>query len=237
MMRTKIFISAILTITVPLSIFCFILPIGALNANDSERDIYRSNKNEHMKISLTFDDGPHPRYTRQILDILDEYKIKATFFVIGVNADNYPNTLSDIIERGHEIGNHTYSHPHVSNITSENLKDEIEKCESSIYCLTDCKTKLFRPPEGMLDDSISKVISSLDYKTILWDIDTRDWAHTPPNDIAKNIIDNISSGDIILMHDYIAYNSPTPEALRLFIPNLLERGFSFVVVSELIGTR
>lgn len=236
-MRSKAFISVILAVTVPLSMFCFILPIGASNENSSDNNIYRSNKNKYMKIALTFDDGPHPRYTHQILDILDDYKIKATFFVIGVNADNYPNTLSDIIERGHEIGNHTYSHPHVSKITSEDLRNEIEKCEASIYCLTDCKTKLFRPPEGMLDNSISKVIGNLDYTTILWDIDTRDWAHTPPADIASNIIENISSGDIILMHDYISYDSPTPDALRLFIPNLIQRGFNFVVVSELIGTQ
>ncbi|MBR2336034.1 MAG: polysaccharide deacetylase family protein [Clostridia bacterium] len=188
-----------------------------------------------MKIALTFDDGPHPRYTGQILDVLEEYDIKATFFVVGVNAKNYPDSLIDVIKKGHEIGNHTYSHPHVSGLNTYTLTDEVEKCESTIYGLTDYKTKLFRPPEGMIDADVRTVLRSLDYKVIMWDIDTRDWAHEPPEKIAENVISNIASGDIILMHDYIGHNSPTVEAIKIFIPVLLEKGYKFVVVSELIG--
>lgn len=200
-------------------------------------DIYRKKENEEMMIALTFDDGPHPRYTPVILDILDEYGIKATFFVIGVNATNYPDTVVEVINRGHEIGNHTYSHPHVSKINSDKLQEEIELCESTVYELTDYKTKLFRPPEGMIDADVKNVIRNLDYKVILWDIDTRDWANTPANKIAENVIQNVASGDIILMHDYVSYNSPTPEALRIFIPELLKQGYKFVVASELIGVK
>ena len=170
--------------------------------NDKDVDIYHNNKNEYMKIALTFDDGPHPRYTPLILDILDEYDIKATFFVVGVNADNYSDTMESVIKRGHEIGNHTYSHPHVSCLDSYTLKNEVEKCESAIYGLTDYKTKLFRPPEGMIDADVRSVLRSLEYKVILWDIDTRDWAHVPP---------------------------------KIFIPELIKKGYKFVVISELIG--
>lgn len=230
-------------IRITAAIFALMLPIvfvlnmiGA-KAVDKNIDIYRKNENEYMKIALTFDDGPHPRYTPQILDILDEYGVKATFFVIGVNAEYYPDVVEEVIKRGHEIGNHTYSHPHVSCLNSDNLKVEVEKCESVIYGLTDHKTKLFRPPEGMIDADVRSVLRSLDYKVILWDIDTMDWAHTPPKSIAENILDNITSGDIILMHDYVAHNSPTPEAMRIFIPKLIERGYRFVVVSELIGLK
>ena len=200
-----------------------------------DADIYRKKENEQMKIALTFDDGPHPRYTPQILDILDEFGIKATFFVIGINAVNYPDTAMEIMRRGHEIGNHTYTHPHVSGVDSDSLKKEIEECESVIYELTDYKTKLFRPPEGMIDTDVRNVIHCLDYKVILWDVDTRDWAQTPAEKIAEKVVSNVSSGDIILMHDYVSYNSPTPEALRIFIPKLLSMGYKFVVVSELIG--
>ena len=198
-------------------------------------DIYRKKENDQMKIALTFDDGPHPRYTPQILDILDEYGIKATFFIIGINASYYPDTVAEVVRRGHEIGNHTYTHPHVSKVNSDSLKREIEQCESVIYELTDQKTKLFRPPEGMIDTDVRTVIHSLDYKVILWDIDTRDWAQTPADKIAENVVQHVSSGDIILMHDYVSYNSPTPEALRIFIPKLINMGYKFVVVSELIG--
>lgn len=213
--------------------FCNIMCAAA--SSDEDVDIYRKNENEYMKIALTFDDGPHPRYTPQILDILDEFGIKATFFVVGVNAENYPDSMESIIKRGHEIGNHTYYHPHVSCLDSNTLRREVEQCESAVFGLTDYKTKLFRPPEGMIDADVRSVLRSLDYKVILWDIDTRDWAHTSPNEIAENIIEQAAAGDIILMHDYIAHNSPTPEALRLFIPILQKKGFKFVVISELIG--
>ena len=225
-----------LTVLVLLLLFnmiCSFTAVGALS--DEDEDIYRNNENDYMKIALTFDDGPHPRYTLRILDILDEYNIKATFFVVGINAENYPDTIENVIKKGHEIGNHTYTHPHVSCLNSQNLKCEVERCESAIYGLTDYKTKLFRPPEGMIDADVRSVLRSLDYKVILWDIDTRDWAHTSPQEIADNVIDNIASGDIILMHDYIGYNSPTIEAMRIFIPQLLDKGYRFVVVSELIG--
>lgn len=225
-----------LTVLVLLLLFnmiCSFTAVGALS--DEDEDIYRNNENDYMKIALTFDDGPHPRYTPRILDILDEYNIKATFFVVGINAENYPDTIENVIKKGHEIGNHTYTHPHVSCLNSQNLKCEVEQCESAIYGLTDYKTKLFRPPEGMIDADVRSVLRSLDYKVILWDIDTRDWAHTSPQEIADNVIDNIASGDIILMHDYIGHNSPTIEAMRIFIPQLLDKGYRFVVVSELIG--
>lgn len=208
---------------------------GADQKGECDVDIYYKNENSYMKIALTFDDGPHPRYTGQILDVLEEYDIKATFFVVGVNAKNYPDSLIDVIKRGHEIGNHTYSHPHVSGLNTYTLTDEVEECESTIYGLTDYKTKLFRPPEGMIDADVRTVLRSLDYKVIMWDIDTRDWAHEPPEKIAEKVISNIASGDIILMHDYIGHNSPTVEAIKIFIPVLLEKGYKFVVVSELIG--
>ena len=228
-------LSYCLTLIIIINILCQITPIGAEDDIAKDADIFRKKENSSMKIALTFDDGPHPVQTPQILDLLDKYGIKATFFTVGVNATYYSDTLDLISRRGHEIGNHTFSHPQVSSLDPETLKSEVETCESTIYGLTDRKTKLFRPPEGMIDSDVKKVLGKLDYKVILWDIDTRDWAHTPPKKIAQNVIDNICSGDIILMHDYISYNSPTLEALELFVPVLLEQGYSFVVVSELIG--
>ena len=204
--------------------------------SDFDVDIYRKHENESKKIALTFDDGPHPRYTPQILDLLDQYNIKATFFIVGVNATHYSDVLAEINNRGHEIGNHTYSHPHISKVNQTTLKREIEECEETIYQLTDRKTKLFRPPEGMIDSELLKALKNLDYRIILWDIDTRDWAHTSPNEIAEHVINKVSSGDIILMHDYIGKNSPTCEAMKIFIPALKEQGYQFVVVSELIDS-
>ena len=230
----KRFISLCLSIIL---IFLFISPISISAYSNEKIPVYRKIKNDGHKIALTFDDGPHPRYTPQILDILDEYNIKATFFVVGVNAKYYPEALELIAQRGHEIANHTYTHPHVSSIDTEKLKREVEDCESEILSLVDERTKLFRPPEGMIDESILGALSKLDYKVVLWNIDTRDWAHTPAEKISEHVISNISDGDIILMHDYIGRNSPTPQALRLFLPVLIERGYKFVTISELIASQ
>ena len=200
-------------------------------------DVYRKNDNPYKKIALTFDDGPHPKLTPKILKILDKYNVKATFFTVGINVHYYPETFEEIVAHGHEIGNHTYTHPHVSHVGKATLKSEIEKCEDEIYEHGEYKTKLFRPPEGMIDNGITTLLKELDYKVILWDIDTRDWDHTSPEDIANSVVNKVSSGDIILMHDYISYSSPTPEALELFLPILIEKGYQFVTVGELIGLK
>ncbi len=233
-MKARGICSVALTVALIVNMVCSVFTVQVYS-EDSDVDIYRKNQNEYKKIALTFDDGPHPRYTPQILDILDYYGIKATFFIVGINAVNYHEALEEISRRGHEIGNHTYTHPHVAVLDADRLNSEVEKCESAIYGLTDHKTKLFRPPEGMVDSQVKNVLKNLDYKVILWDIDTLDWAHTPSEAIRDNVVKHIASGDIILMHDYISYNSPTPEALKLFIPELLNMGYKFVVVSELIG--
>ena len=228
-------ISFALSVIAIINILCQFNLTGAEDALTKDADVIRKKENSSMKIALTFDDGPHPVQTPKILALLDKYRIKATFFTVGINATYYPDTLELVAKRGHEIGNHTFTHPQVLSLDSETLKSEVEKCEATIFELTDRKTKIFRPPEGMIDADVKQVLGKLDYKVILWDIDTRDWAHTSPSNIAENVISNISSGDIILMHDYISYNSPTIEALDIFIPILLEKGYSFVVISELIG--
>ena len=210
---------------------------AAEGAEYDHSDVYRKNENQYKKIALTFDDGPHPRLTPKILEILDKYKVKATFFTVGLNVHYYPETFEEIVAHGHEIGNHTYTHPHVSRIDTSALKDEIVRCEEEIYEHGEYKTKLFRPPEGMIDNGVTSLLKELDYKVILWDIDTRDWDHTPAKTIADMIVKKVSSGDIILMHDYISYNSPTPEALEIFLPILIEKGYQFVTVSELIGLK
>lgn len=222
-----------------LSLVCLLqTPVAAYRAHENDGsavEIYRHKENTQKKIALTFDDGPHPRYTPEILEILDTYGIKATFFVVGENAEHYPDTLEEVIRRGHEVGNHTYTHPHLIRENYTGLVEEIWRCESAIYRFGECRTKYFRPPEGLVDTDVRVAASKLGYSVILWNIDTRDWAHTPPAKIAANVLSHVHSGDIILMHDYIGHNSPTPEALRLILPELLAQGYTFVRISELIG--
>ena len=188
-----------------------------------------------MKIALTFDDGPHPRYTREILDILDDYGITATFFVVGENVEYYPESFAMLLNSGHEIGNHTYSHPRFNNNQPGGIQEEIGKCHALLKDKFGYEATLFRPPEGRLNESVKTASTEWDYKIILWNVDTLDWKHTPPQQIADHVVSGVRSGDIILMHDYISYNSPTPAALRIIIPRLLAHGFQFVTVSELIA--
>jgi hypothetical protein len=115
------------------------------------------------------------------------------------------------------------------------MRREIVSCEEAIASLTESPVRFIRPPEGEMSDTVRQVAGSLNYRIVLWDVDTRDWAHTPPDAIARHILDTVQAGDIILMHDFIGYNSPTPEALRTVIPALLERGYRFVTVGELAG--
>lgn len=194
-----------------------------------------ADKNKPIKrIALTFDDGPHPKQSRQIMDVLDKYGIKATFFVIGINAKNYPGIIGEELKRGHEVGNHTHTHPHAARLDREALEKQILECEQQIFAQTGKTVRLFRPPEGAMSTQMRQMVHDLGYTNVLWSLDTRDWAHTPPEDIAQNILQNAKNGDIILMHDYIGANSPTVQALELFIPGLIEQGFTFVTVGELL---
>ena len=191
----------------------------------------------HKRIVLTFDDGPHPRQTLQILDLLDRYGIKATFFMIGINVQNYPQAAREVAARGHEIGNHTETHSHAIRLDDALLQSEIVQCEREVLAQTGKHCKLFRPPEGALTDSMRNTIKRMGYVNVLWTLDTRDWAHTPPDRISDYIIQNAKNGDIILMHDYIGANSPTLQALETFIPVLLEQGFTFVTAGELLQNK
>ncbi len=188
-------------------------------------------------IALTFDDGPHPVYTPEILDILEEYGIKATFFTIGQNVEWYNDVFRMEYAAGHEIGNHTYSHLNLRQLPYKSVCREIEQAENLVYESVEYRTRLLRPPEGAFGNDLCKAAAELDYTVICWSVDTLDWAHTPSDRIVQNVLENVKGGDIILFHDYISGDSPTPEALRTIIPALLDEGYRFVTVSELLNLK
>ena len=206
----------------------------AAEGDSREGIVYHSKKNDRMEIALSFDDGPHPRYTPEILSILAEYGVHATFFMVGENVGYYPDAATAVLEAGHEIGNHTFSHHRLRQMSEGEIREEILACEDAISSVAEYRPRFIRPPEGCMNDGLRQAAAELDYRIVLWDIDTLDWAHTPPATIARHILDEVEAGDIILMHDFIGHNSPTPEALRLVIPALIERGYRLVTVGELI---
>lgn len=199
--------------------------------------IYAANRDAGKYVALTFDDGPHPKYTEEILDILKENNAKGTFFVIGMNAESYPELVRREYDEGHEIGNHTYSHPDMNKISVAKALEEINKTQDIISDITGSAPQLFRAPGGIFSDELIGKIEEIDCKPILWSWrqDTRDWSRPTVKYVVSTVIDNLQNGDIILFHDYNQKGSPTPDALRIILPKLKEMGYETVTVSELIS--
>ena len=230
--------SVVRRLTLVMAITVVWLSLGCFSCHAAQpKGVYSKNVNATQKIALTFDDGPHPRYTEQILDILNRYHVTATFFMIGCNISYYPESFQKILESGCEVGNHTYSHRRVKEMTEREIIRELISCEDMISKAGGEKTTLFRPPQGALNNSVMQIAESLGYTVVLWSIDTLDWAHNPPAEICQNVIDSVENGDIILMHDYVSGTNTTCHALELLIPALLERGYEFVTVSQLLTER
>lgn len=191
-------------------------------------------RDERKLVALTFDDGPHPEYTAKILKILYENDVRATFFVVGSNAERYPGLVRAEYDLGNEIGNHTYSHRVCVKDSDRMISDEIKNADKIISDITGEVPTLFRPPEGKIGGMSHDLYKSLGKRIILWDVDTRDWAHTPVDKIVKNVKENVRNGSVILFHDFVKPPSPTPESLGIIIPYLRENGYEFVTVSELL---
>ena len=211
------------------AIFLQSVPVSADSA------VIRSGNPDSMKIALTFDDGPHPYKTNVILDLLEQYGIRATFFVVGENVSYYPEPLKRAVALGHEIGNHTYHHTPLSGSCEKTVTEEIEKTEEIIFQTTGYRTTLFRPPEGSYNQCALNVAQSKNYRVILWTVDTRDWENPVADTIVSNVTANVKGGSILLFHDYMSKKSHAIEALRILIPNLLAKGYEFVTVSELLA--
>ena len=212
----------------------FLLQAPGVFANAEVR-VYHSVATDKKQIALTFDDGPHPSLTPKILQILAKYNVSATFFMVGQNVINYPQAAREVINAGHEVGNHTFTHPHIATLGDASIMEEIGRCEDALEELCEYRPHLLRTPEGAMSASLERCLAGEDYILVLWSLDTRDWDNKSTAGIVQAVLDNVKSGDIILMHDYISYHSKTPEALDVIIPALLSQGYEFVTVSELLG--
>lgn len=206
--------------------------------------ITRWGANLDKKIALTFDDGPDPNYTPQILDILKKYNVPATFFVIGTNANSHPNLLKRIVNEGSELGNHTYFHPNISLISNQQFQIEIAATERLFEGLLGRKSLLFRPPyaEDVEPENPQQVAplvetTGLGYYTIGMHIDPQDWNKPGADVIVKNVLDGAKNktGSIVLLHDSGGNRTQTIEALPKIIEGLQAEGYQFVTTSGLMG--
>ncbi len=194
-------------------------------------DVYRGSGDG--VIALTFDDGPDEKKTDEILAVLDEYNVKATFFMIGKNVSLYPDVAARVIAGGHEVGNHTFSHGYMTNSSISDVEKEIALANDAIFGAAEYEPHFLRPPGGIYDENVITAAKNSDLLLALWSVDTHDWCHRSTNDIANDVLSRVTDGDVILMHDYVYGESHTAEALKIIIPALLERGYEFVTISDM----
>lgn len=183
---------------------------------------------EPRKIALTFDDGPHPVYTEQMLELLKEKGVPATFFLLGQNVEQYGELVKEIAEDGHLIGNHTYHHVQITTLSTEQAFEEIDKTSRLIEELTGKGTEYVRPPFGTWNEGLE---AELNLIPVMWTIDTLDWTTGNVDWIVDQVVKKAEENDIILMHD--SYKS-TVQATERIITRLQAEGFEFVTVDEVI---
>ena len=184
-------------------------------------------------IAMTFDDGPHATNTAKLLEMAAKRHIKLTFFVLGECVEQNPTVLQREVAEGHEIGNHSWSHPNLAKLSDEAVRSQLQRTEDIIFKTAGVKPKLMRPPYGELTKRQRTWVNhDFGYKVILWDVDPLDWKRPGPSVVARRIIAGTRPGSIILSHDI---HPPTIEAMPQVFDALLAKGFKFVTVSELLA--
>ena len=185
-------------------------------------------KTEKKRIALTFDDGPHPIYTPQMLKLLKEEQVPATFFLLGENVELYGDVVKEIAKEGHLIGNHTYHHVQITSLSLEEACKEIQETSDLIEELTGTGTEYVRPPFGTWNEKLEERLNLI---PVMWSIDTKDWTTQNVDWIVRETVKHAEDHDIILMHD--SYQS-TVDAVKRVIEQLEAEGFEFVTVDEII---
>ena len=180
-------------------------------------------------IALTFDDGPHPRTTPQLLSILREYNVKATFFLVGMMAEAHPDLVREESRAGHLIANHTYHHVNLLRIPEKYIGVELEACSMILEDITGKKPRLFRPPGGNYSPTVSKIVRQLGYTTVLWTNNPGDYAGTGKSSVEAKLMSRLSRGGIVLLHDGV---KDTLVLLPKILSALKREGYSFVTIED-----
>jgi peptidoglycan/xylan/chitin deacetylase (PgdA/CDA1 family) len=199
----------------------------------ARRLAYNSVHTSLPAIAITFDDGPHPELTPKLLDILKERGIRATFFVIGKNVETYPEIARRIVAEGHEIANHSWSHPALSKASAERVRSEITKTNAIIERVTGVRPFFMRPPYGATNQALNRRMNDeFGLKVIMWSVDPQDWRFRNALRVSSQLIQNAKPGDILLAHDI---HASTIAAMPATLDALLAKGFRFLTVSELLA--
>lgn len=214
-----------------LGLVCSLLYETHLVLDDTAR-VIRKVPTTHKVIALTVDDGPHYKTTAELLAVLREKQVKATFFVLGANAEAHPDMVARAVADGHEIACHAYSHKWLNRMTPAEAAAEFDRFEAVTGAVAP-KPKFFRPPDGAYNDAVVALARERGYTTVLWSIDTGDWRLLPVEQVVKNAVNNAHPGGIMLMHDG-QYPLPTPQAAGIIIDTLRSQGYQFLTMTELL---
>ena len=178
-------------------------------------------------IALTIDDGPDPVYTPQVLRVLHQYRVTATFSMIGLNVAAYPLLARAVAEEGHHIANHTWTHSDLARMPVHRVHTELTRTSQAIHSATGAHPQLFRAPYGAWSAAVIRQCERMRMVPLDWSVDPRDWARPGVRSIVRNIMHNTQPGSIILEHDGGGNRSETVEALRIVLPRLLHQGYHF----------
>lgn len=195
------------------------------------------NREAVKRVALTFDDGPDQLYTPKVLDILHEYGVPGTFFLVGTQVEKFQDTAKRIVDEGHSIGNHTWNHTDLSKLSAAAIREQIRKGDEALKKATGTVPSLVRAPYGAVSKTLKTELSKLGRELIGWTVDPRDWAGTSVEAMRKNVNDTVRPGGIILLHSFGGKNGDlnnTLELLPLIIDDLHQEGYEFVTIEELL---
>lgn len=190
-------------------------------------------RRDRPKVCLTFDDGPHPAFTHQVLDVLERYGIVATFFCVGLHASAFTGEIERMSAADHEIGNHSWSHPFLPDLSQRQLDRQVRETGEAIRAISGTTPALFRPPYGSQTPKVLSWLTQHQVNVAMWDVEAFDWAMPGSSEIARIVLDGTGPGSIILLHDGGGDRSQTVAALPEIIEGLLEREYEFATVSAL----
>ncbi|MGM0369171.1 MAG: polysaccharide deacetylase family protein [Bacillota bacterium] len=212
------------------------IPDKRLKENN-EQTVYTKGPSK-LKTALTFDDGPDPTYTPQVLDVLKKYNVKATFFLVGSQVQKYPEITSRIFEEGHTIANHSWSHKDLTKLDDQQLSTEVLATENIIEDTIQKETGLLRPPYGFISQNLIDKMKRMNYKIINWSLDSLDWQAQEKQDVLNKTIPYLDKGAIILFHSAGGRDqslAPTIKALPIIIEKLKTNDIELTTVDGLLS--
>ena len=195
-----------------------------------ELPVYNVDTQEKV-VSISFDAAWGRANTEGILDILDRYGVKTTFFLVGFWAEAHPDLVSELVSRGHEIGNHSATHPHMASLTAAQIREELRKTSDLVQSITGQPTKLFRPPYGEYNDMVVRVSREEGYECVQWNVDSLDWKNISAQDMISRCTKKLSPGDIVLFHNDSKY---ILEALPAILEYYQQAGYNIIPVSQIL---